>query len=164
MAWAKEGRRARRSDFFVRGSRYSILPALSLDGVLHLDVLDHSFTAEHFNQFVSQLLDNMNPFPQKNSVIIMDNASIHKSPALEAMVLARGMRICYLPPYSPDFNPIEEGFSAMKAWIRANRDYSRAELAGGLDCDPYTMLWEAVAASMTPENAAGWFRDCNYIV
>lgn len=59
----------------------------------------------------------MNPFPGRNSVLVMDNASIHKSADLEAMVLARGMRITYLPPYSPDFNPIEEAFSAVKAWI-----------------------------------------------
>jgi hypothetical protein len=69
--------------------RYSILLALSLDGILHLDVLDHSYTAAAFNSFIDGLLDNMNPFPMQNSVIVMDNASIHKSPELEAMVLMR---------------------------------------------------------------------------
>lgn len=161
-------------------SSYSVLPALSLDGILHLDIQDHSYTSEDFNSFVDGLLDNMNPFPQRNSVIIMDNTSIHKSAALEEMVLARyvclfninicvnalysGMRVFYLPPYSPDFNPIEEGFSAMKAWIRSNRDYVRAEMTGELTCDPYTMLWEAVFSSITAAKAEGWFRDCGYIV
>ncbi|KZP22977.1 hypothetical protein FIBSPDRAFT_737944 [Athelia psychrophila] len=74
------------------------------------------------------------------------------------------MRVFYLPPYSPDFNPIEEGFSAMKAWIRSNRDYVRAEMTGELTCDPYTMLWEAVFSSITAAKAEGWFRDCGYIV
>ena len=69
--------------------RYSILPALSLDGILHLDVEDRSYTAAMFNDFVDGLLDNMNPFPGRNSVAVMDNASIHKSPELEEMVLAR---------------------------------------------------------------------------
>jgi DDE superfamily endonuclease len=66
--------------------RYSILPALSLDGIIGLEVLDRSFTAATFNKFVEGLLDQMNPWPQKNSVIIMDNASIHKSEELRAMI------------------------------------------------------------------------------
>jgi len=62
------------------------------------------------------------------------------------------MRLLYLPPYSPDFNPIEEGFSIMKAWIR-------------------TMFWEncpviqhvTVFTAMTPENIVGWYRDSGYV-
>lgn len=69
----------------------------------------------------------------------------------------------YLPPYSPDFDPIEEGFSAMKAWIRQNRDYVRGELSGEAMCDPYEMLWEAVFTSMTAEKAVGWFRHSGYL-
>lgn len=58
----------------------------------------------------------------------------------------------YLPAYSPDFNPIEEeAFLAIKAWIRQNHDYARGELAGELTCDPYSLLWEAVFMSVTPE-------------
>jgi hypothetical protein len=104
----------------------------------------------------------MNQSPAPNSVIVMDNASIHKSDALRAMVEQRGMKILFLPPYSPDYNPIEEAFSAIKAWIRANRDYVRGELSGELTCDPYDMLWEAVYTAGTAENARGWFRDCGY--
>jgi len=66
-----------------------MLPALSLDGILHLEVLDRSFTAELFNEFVDGLLDNMNPFPAQNSVLVMDNASIHKSVRLQQMVEER---------------------------------------------------------------------------
>ncbi|KAG1906588.1 uncharacterized protein F5891DRAFT_941201, partial [Suillus fuscotomentosus] len=56
-----------------------IIPALSLDGILHLDVLDCSYMLATFNEFVVDLLNNINPFPQKISIIMMDNASIHKS-------------------------------------------------------------------------------------
>ena len=70
--------------------RFSVLPALSLlDGVLHLKVVKGSINTEHFNSFIDALLDNMNPFPAKNSVIIMDNAKIHKSPDLRPMIEAR---------------------------------------------------------------------------
>ncbi|KAG2068373.1 hypothetical protein BDR04DRAFT_981030, partial [Suillus decipiens] len=63
-----------------------ILPALSLDGNLHLDVQDRSYTAATFNEFIDSLLDNMKHFPQKNSIIAMDNANIHKSPHLDDQV------------------------------------------------------------------------------
>jgi hypothetical protein len=61
------------------------------------------------------------------------------------------MRLVFLPAYSPDFNPIEEAFSAIKAWIRANRDYARGELSGEATCDPYALLWEAVFSTV-PSN------------
>ncbi|KAJ3750717.1 hypothetical protein DFH05DRAFT_1380181, partial [Lentinula detonsa] len=65
--------------------RYSMLPALSLDGILHLDIQDWSFTTASFNAFVDGLLNVMNPFPGKNSIVVMDNASIYKSHALREM-------------------------------------------------------------------------------
>jgi hypothetical protein len=66
-----------------------MLPTLSLDGILHLDMLDRSYTSQLFNKFVDGLLDNMNPFLARNSVLVMDNASIHKSLILQQMVEAR---------------------------------------------------------------------------
>lgn len=74
------------------------------------------------------------------------------------------MRLAYLPPYSPDYNPIEEGFSAMKAWIRANRDYTRGELGGEEGAEPYSMLWDAVYSTLTAENAEGWYRDAGHVL
>lgn len=164
MAWAPIGERARRHDYFIRGKRYSILPALSLDGLLHLHIQDHSYTGDEFLHFVDALLNHMNPWPMPNSVVVMDNASIHKSAELKNMVEDRGMHILYLPSYSPHFNPIEEGFSAMKSWIRANRSYALDALADGDPAaDPLVMLTQAVGSAMTAENAFGWFRHAGYI-
>jgi len=67
------------------------------------------------------------------------------------MVEAHGRHLCYLPVYSPDPNPIEEGFSAMKAWIHGNKDFVLAELTGDSTCDPYAILWKGVFKLMTPE-------------
>ena len=106
QAWAPIGDRARKHDYFVRGvryvksiiclllissvfGRYSILPAISLDGILHLDILTRSWTGDEFCKYISVLLDNMNPFPQWNSVIIMDNASAHHFEGLQDIVEAR---------------------------------------------------------------------------
>ena len=67
-------------------NRYSILPALSLDGILHLEVLDHAFTGEEFKDFVRGILGQMNPWPLPNSVLIMDNARIHTVAGIREMV------------------------------------------------------------------------------
>jgi hypothetical protein len=72
-----------------RTNRYSILPAISLTGVLALEVREESYTAETFSVFISRLLDRMNPFPQRNSVLVMDNASIHHSAAMQDMIETR---------------------------------------------------------------------------
>ena len=73
------------------------------------------------------------------------------------------MHLEYLSPYSLDFDPVEEGFSAMKAWIQQNRDYVQGELLGKAMCDLYEMLWEAVFTSMTVEKAVGWFGHSGYL-
>jgi DDE superfamily endonuclease len=74
-----------------------------------------------------------------------------------------GMRLVYLPPYSPDYDPVEEAFSAIKAWIRANRDYTWGKLSGEATSDPNEMIWEAVFSSVTPQKAKAWFHDCGYL-
>jgi hypothetical protein len=73
------------------------------------------------------------------------------------------MRLEYLPPYSPDLNPIEEMFSCVKAWIRSNQDYVHAELTGEMESHPYSMIWRAVSESVEPEKVIGWYRDCGYV-
>jgi len=106
----------------------------------------------------------MNPFPQKNSVVVMDNASIHKSAHLAEMIEQRGIRLLYLPAYSPDFNPVEEAFSILKAWIRCNQDYVRGELSGERTCNPYEMLRGAVFMAVTPEKKThSWFSHSGYM-
>ena len=78
--------------------------------------------------------------------------------------LGRGMRLLYLPTYSPDLNPIEEAFSCIKAWIRHHRDYVLGELDGHPGSDPFRIFWEAAYSSVDAEKAYGWFRHSGYIV
>jgi len=160
-AWAPCGDRASCREFFVRGARYSILPALSLDGIVHTEVYNHVVTGDNFRLFIAGLLERMQPWPLPNSVIIMDNETIHKVEGIQEMVEECGMHLIYLPVYSPDLNPIEEAFSSIKAWLRANHDYVNGGLegAGG---DPYAVIWEAVH-SVTPEGAYGWYQHAEYI-
>jgi pterin-4a-carbinolamine dehydratase len=74
------------------------------------------------------------------------------------------MHILYLLPYSPDFNPIKEAFSAIKSWICANRDYACGKLSGKITCNPYQMIWDAVFTTVTPDKAEGWFHHSGYLV
>ena len=71
----------------VKVIRYSILPALLLDGILTVDVVEGSFNARQFARFVDGLLNQMNPYPGNNSVIIMDNCRILKYPEVLDMIL-----------------------------------------------------------------------------
>ena len=141
--------------------RYSILPALSLDGILHVEVLDHPIAGVDFLMFVEGLLERMQPWPLPNSVLIMDNAAIHRVDGVREMIEAHGSRLVYLPAYSPDLNPIEEAFSSIKAWLWGNRDYVLGEIEGD-GADPYRLIWNAVY-SVTAEDAYGWFQHCEYI-
>ena len=69
--------------------RYSVLPAILLDGVLHLDIITRSWTSEDFEQYIETLLDNMNDYPQRNSVLVMDNASTHHFEGLRDIIEVR---------------------------------------------------------------------------
>lgn len=75
------------------------------------------------------------------------------------------MRYEFLPPYSPDFNPIEEAFSAIKAHIRRNGSLARAAMTsaheGHNDIDVYVQLAEAVW-TVSVDDANGWFTHCGY--
>ena len=159
-AWAKRGDRASRYEFQFRGSKYSILPALSLDGILHLEVVENAVTGAAFRRFVEGLLPRMNKWPLPNSVLVVDNASIHKVAGIRELVEEHGMRLMFLPSYSPDLNPIELSFSSIKVWLRANRDEVNWEMESE-NGTVYNALWQAVY-SVTPEKARGWYKHCGY--
>src|SRR6266498_3126518 len=76
----------------------------------------------------------MNTYPQKNSVLVMDNASIHHNNELIRIIEGVGCKVVFLPPYSPDYNPIELAFSVIKSWLKKNKNFIEYCL------DPYFAL------------------------
>jgi transposase len=78
-------------------------------------VLDGPMTGEAFRVYVEQFLA---PALSKGDVVVMDNLSAHKVAGIEAAIRARGASLLYLPPYSPDLNPIEQAFAKLKALLR----------------------------------------------
>jgi len=96
----------------------------------------------------------MNPYPAKHSVLVMDNARIHHNEDLVTAVEDIGCRILYLPPYSPDLNPIETAFSALKSWLKRYRDLVN-------HFDPVYLILVALAQT-TPEIAKKYFEESIY--
>ena len=160
-AWSIRGERASRFEFTLRGQKYSLLPAISLDGILHLEVVENAVTGADFLRFVQGLLPRMNKWPLPNSVLVVDNASIHKVAGIREAVEEHGARLLFLPAYSPDLNPIELAFSSIKAWLRRYRE----RVDEGLESENgeiYDTFWEAVH-SVTAGDAKGWYKHCGYV-
>lgn len=142
----------------VRGKRLSILPALSLRGIIALDIFEGSVDRARFIDFLrEQLVPILRPYPGPNSVVIMDNCAIHHGDEIREIIEDECLaKLIYLPPYSPDLNPIEEAFSAIKAFLRRHQD----ELVTNADL-PALIL--RAMEYITEEMAEGWFSDCGYI-
>ena len=104
-----------------QSERWSILPALTIEGYLDYIIFHRSITTKIFNDFVEdRVLPYCNPYPGPRSVLILDNASIHKNIRLRELCNKQGVKLEFLLPYSPDFNPIEATFKDLRAWIKRN--------------------------------------------
>ena len=98
---------------------WSISPALTGDGYLDWVIFQGGINKEIFLTFVCEkVLPYCNPWPGPCSIIILDNASIHRDQELQDMCNAAGVKLHFLLPYSPDFNPIELTFKDLKALIK----------------------------------------------
>ena len=103
---------------FHRDQCYQILPAYAQDSIILSCVFQGSTDAALFEDFIEELLQYCGKWPEPRSVLIMDNASFHHSGQIEEMCSKVGVKLVYLPPYSPDLNPIEEFFAELKGFIK----------------------------------------------
>lgn len=111
---------------FLRDQRYQILPAYTQDGVLFSNVFQGSTDSAVFEDHVEQLLPYCGRWSEPRSVLVTDNPSFHRTERLEQMRYEAGVKIMYLPPYSPHLNPIEEFFAELKAFIKLTTASSAA--------------------------------------
>jgi transposase len=109
-----------------------------------------AFNAEAFAAYVEEALC---PALRPGQVVALDNLNIHKGPRVRAAIEAAGCRLVFLPPYSPDFSPIEPAFAKLKAALRKVGARAQEALDAAID--------QAVAA-ITPQDARGFFRHCGY--
>jgi len=128
----------------------TVLAALTPAGVLASMTIESPTDGDVFLAFVEQVLG---PRLEPGHVVILDNLSAHKVAGVRQLIEDRGAQLLYLPPYSPDFNPIEQAWSKIKQRLRA----AKARIVEALE----QAAAEAIGA-ITADNAAAWFTHCGY--
>jgi transposase len=124
----------------------TILGAMSLSGLVATMTIEEPTDTDIFLAYVEHLLY---PVLKAGDVVVMDNLSSHKAPAVREWIEKAGAEVLYLPPYSPDLNPIEKAWAKLKQLLRA----AKARTKETLD----QAITEALP-SITPANAKAWFR------
>lgn len=124
--------------------------ALRLSGMTAPMVLDGPMDREMFQAYVEQILA---PTLMPGDIVIMDNLPAHRPSAVRAAIETVGATLLYLPPYSPDFNPIENAFAQLKAFLRKTAARSIDD------------LWDAIRDALpifTPDLCANYFTATGY--
>jgi transposase len=132
------------------GENVTMLGALSLSGVEALMTVNGATDGDIFLAFVREVLS---PTLRAGDVVICDNLGAHRSQAAREAVEAKGARLLFLPPYSPDLNPIERCWSKIKTFLRAAKARTREALEGAI---------RYALATVTESDARAWFAHCGY--
>jgi transposase len=138
-----------------KGERWSVLPALTVRGYLQQPLIIQGGVNKE--AFVWWLVNIVIPQLEYGSILVMDNASIHHNLDIDDLLESRGMRIEYLPPYSPDLNPIENTFQVLKSWIQQN--HWRQEF-----CASFRDFLEVGCREAISSDMSAYFRHCHYSV
>jgi transposase len=128
----------------------TFVAGLRLDGIAAPMVIDGPINGEIFRVYVERVLV---PTLRPGDIVVMDNLGSHKGTAVRAAIEAAGAELRFLPPYSPDFNPIENAFSKLKALLRKAAARTR------------DALWTAVADALdafTPDECGNYFTAAGY--
>jgi len=133
-----------------RGRVLTMIGALARKGFRALMTIEGGTTGAVFLVFVNE---HLVPSLKKGDVVVLDNLAAHHATGVREAIEAAGARVIYLPPYSPDLNPIEMGWSKVKSVL--NRIGARTVLR--LNRAVHTAV-----ASVTPSDGAGWFAHAGY--
>ena len=133
-----------------RGRATTLLASLSLAGMGAAMTIEGGTNQAVFEAYVEQ---GLAPTLRPGQIVVVDNVGAHQSDAARRAIEARGCRVLFLPAYSPDFSPIEEACSKIKASLRRTGARTRAELEAAIG--------EALRL-VTAADARGWFTHCGY--
>jgi transposase len=133
------------------GTHYTLIAALSTQGIQAPWILKGAMDGAAFEVYVEQVLI---PTLRPGDIVLMDNLSFHKAPRIRRLIESVGARLEFLPPYSPDLNPIELCWSKIKTALRATKARTFEALLDALD-DAFGWI--------TPQNAQAWFAHCGYV-
>lgn len=134
------------------GENITMLATLSLSGIEAPMTINGAVDGTVFKVYVEQVLC---PSLETGDVVVMDNLPAHKVKGIKQLIEQRGAELIYLPPYSPDLNPIEKCWSKIKTFLRQAKARTRAELEKALT--------EALQL-ISREDAGGWFKSCGYAI
>jgi transposase len=149
-AWVKRGEEFIDRVPMNRGKSLTLLGAIRLRGWVLLSTI---WATTNGDRFVAWLTRKLLPKLRRGDVLVMDNLSAHHNPRVAPACAAHGVRLLYMPPHSPDFNPIEPGWALQKQHVRkhAPRDH--------------TMLRRVARRAryrVTPRHCRNWFAHAGY--
>ena len=148
--WAPVGQRLHAKVPYGHWRTMTFLAALRCDRIDAPCVLDQPVNAQSFTDYIEQCLV---PTLSPGDVVIMDNLSSHKKPAIRNAIRAVGARLLFLPPYSPDLNPIEQLFSKLKGLLRS---------AAARTVDAVIEAMGEALRAIRPGDILGWFGHSGY--
>ncbi len=150
-ARAPRGERAHGKAPRNRGKNTTLLASMGAGGMGPSLAVEGGTTKAVFEAYVEKALA---PSLWPGQVVVMDNLSAHKGERVRELVEERGCEVLFLPSYSPDFSPIEEAFSKLKALLRRARARTKEALVEALG---------RALDTITPEDVKGWFGHCGYV-
>jgi transposase len=149
-AWSERGERVRVKAPRNRGPNTTLLSSMSTEGMGPCLAVEGSTNAAVFETYVEKVLM---PALEPDQIVVMDNLSAHKGQRVKELIERRGCELLFLPPYSPDFNPIEEAFTKIKGLLRKAEARTRETLVEAMG--------RAISA-VTAQDAHGFFEHCGY--
>lgn len=135
-----------------RGQNLSVIGAVGLRGIVATLSIEGAVDTVVFDVFVQRVLV---PALRPGDVVVLDNLSVHHASQIEQAVRQAQGEVLFLPPYSPDFSPIEPCWSKLKTFLRGAKARTKRRLQRAL---------RAGLQTLTPQDLQGWFRHCGYQV
>ena len=148
--WSKKGERAYCSVPRNRGPNTTLLSSMSMEGMGTSLAVEGATNREVFETYVEQILA---PTLRRGQVVVMDNLTAHKGERVRELIERQGCELLYLPPYSPDFNPIEEAFAKIKSLMRKAEARSREALLEAMS---------TAISALSAQDARGFLEHCGY--
>jgi transposase len=132
------------------GSHTSVISAMGLRGLVATLTVEGAVDTLCFDAYLGQVLG---PRLRRGDVVVLDNLGAHKASRIEEVAESRGAQVLWLPPYSPDYSPIEQCWSKIKSHLRG----AKARTAEALD-----KALERAIGLVTKADIRGWFKHCGY--
>ena len=150
--WSAKGQRVHDRVPRNRGTVTTLLGVLTMSGLEAAMTIEGGTSGDVFLAFVEQVLG---PVLQPGDTVVLDNLRAHHDRRIRPAIERLGASLKYLPPYSPDFSPIELCFAKLKSHLRAAKARTREALDQAID-EAFDLI--------TPDDAYGWFKHCGFRV